>query len=323
MRRPVAAHLARALAAGLAATLLLSACTSDPEDPATPSPTAEAGDGASAEDVAALEAVGVVGEAGSAPDLEFETPFSVQGHVARVETEGSGADLVDGQELTLHYVVHSGEDGSQIRSTWEQETPDRILLGDAAYVPALNEVLAGQKVGVRVLFAAPGQAATETSEAFPSTIMAIEVVDAVTPPTRAEGEAVEPPAGLPEVTLGENGRPEIEFPDGVEKPTELVVQPLIRGEGAPVEAGQTITVHYTGWLWDDRIFDTSWEKKPIEAPIGVGNLVAGWDEGLVGQPVGSQLLLLVPPDKGYGAEGFGDIPPDATLVFVVDILSAR
>jgi peptidylprolyl isomerase len=136
---------------------------------------------------------------------------------------------------------------------------------------------------------------------------------------------VEPVEGLPTVELAEDGAPTITVPD-TEPPTELVAQPLIEGEGAEVEAGQRITVHYTGVLWDDgETFDSSWERgSPATFDIGTGAVIPGWDEGLVGQTVGSQVLLVVPPDKGY-PEGSpdGSIEAGDTIVFVVDILDAR
>jgi peptidylprolyl isomerase len=102
-----------------------------------------------------------------------------------------------------------------------------------------------------------------------------------------------------------------------------VVQPLIEGDGPAVESGQTITVQYSGWLWDGTPFDSSWERgTPAAFGIGVQQVITGWDEGLVGQKVGSQVLLVVPPDKAYGDTPKETIPAGSTLVFVVDVLAA-
>lgn len=322
-------RLAAAPVALITSALLLAGCSGDdPEPEATPSPTQEAPTvpKPSADDVAALEGVALEGEAGAQPTVTYDLPFDVSAPVARVVDEGSGDALEAGQELQVNYVVHSGDDGSELASTWGLGATERLSFTDQALVPALVEVLTDAQVGVRLLFAAPGtegQAATETTQeipASPATVIAMEVVDATFP--RAEGEAVEPPAGLPTVELGENGEPSIEIPADAEEPSELVVQPLIRGEGAVVEAGQYVRIHYTGVLWDGTEFDSSWGRQPLEAVIGAGQLIDGWDEGVVGQTVGSQVLLVIPPEKGYGAEGQGTIPGDATLVFVVDILEA-
>lgn len=336
MRRLAAAPLT----ALLATTLLLAACSGGAEDPQdSPTPT-EATDGSdgdqapdqpgpTADDVSALEAVTVEGALGSAPTVEFETPFDVTAPVARVDTEGDGADLESGQRLTLHYVALNGDDASEAASTWEADSPEPLTLGDEGVVPALNEVLDGQQVGVRVLFAAPSRPATEATEQapateeVPATVMAIEVVDARSIPERAEGEAVEPPGDLPTVTLADDGQPSIEIPDDFEEPSELVVQPLVEGTGEPVEQGQTVTFQYSGWLTDGTVFDSSWERgAPFTTPIGAGRVIPGWDEGLVGQPVGSQVLLVIPPEMAYGDQDTGGIPPNSTLIFVVDILDA-
>jgi peptidylprolyl isomerase len=105
-----------------------------------------------------------------------------------------------------------------------------------------------------------------------------------------------------------------------------VVQPLITGSGPAVQAGQTVTVHYTGVIWGTgRVFDSSWKTgEPVPFVIGGGQVIKGWDQGLVGQTVGSQVLLVIPPDLGYGSAGNsgGGIKGTDTLVFVVDILDA-
>lgn len=331
-------RLTAPFAALLATSLVLAGCSADPEEPAA-SPTEEApteeGSGVaepSEEDVASLDDVTVEGETGAAPTVTFDQPFDVSAPVARVETEGTGDPLEKGQEIQMNYVALAGDDGSQLVSTWENGTPETLMFADDALVPVLAEAFTGQKVGARLLFAVPrteAQAATELSPeiaAAPATVMALEIVSAGFP--RAEGEAVEPPEGLPTVELAENGEPEITVPEGATEPDELVVQPLIKGDGPEVESGQQVRMHYKGALWDGTVFDQSWGGPPFGTTqpltIGTGSVIEGWDEGLVGQTVGSQVLLVIPPEMGYGAEGAGeDIPGDATLVFVVDIIEAK
>ena len=97
-----------------------------------------------------------------------------------------------------------------------------------------------------------------------------------------------------------------------------------KGSGPAVTAGQTVVVKYTGWLWDGTQFDSSWDAGttfPV-SDIGSASVIDGWNEGLVGLNVGSQVLLVVPPDKGYGDTANGSIPASSTLVFVVDVLAA-
>lgn len=127
----------------------------------------------------------------------------------------------------------------------------------------------------------------------------------------------------PSISRAANGAPSVDFA-GAEMPAELVVEVLEAGGGAAVVEGQNITVHYTGWLWDGAEFDSSWGRgAPISFGIGRGQLIDGWVDGIVGQPVGSKLLLVVPPHAGYGDRNMGPIPGGSTLVFAVDILDAK
>ncbi len=128
---------------------------------------------------------------------------------------------------------------------------------------------------------------------------------------------------LPTITRGANGAPAIDFA-GATMPDGLVVDVLEPGDGAAVAEGQSITVHYTGWLWDGATFDSSWDRgEPISFVIARGSLIDGWVDGLVGQPVGSKVLLVVPPEAGYGDRSMGPIPAGSTLVFAVDVLDAK
>jgi len=316
------------LTVAIATSLLLAGCSADPGPAADPtaSPTQDTASPAAAEpteaDIAALAAVVVEGPLGALPTVTFDLPFTTSAPVARMDVEGTGAVLVDGQSMTIQYAAFSGDDSTVLGSTWEDGSTQALTVGDETMVSALNDVLKDQRVGVRILFAIPAVAATDTAEAQAPQVIVLEVVSAIDVPDRAEGEAVEPPDGLPVVTLDEDGAPSIEVPADAEEPTELVAQTLIKGAGPVVESGQTIIVHYSGWLWDGTMFDSSWETlTPFSTQIGVGQLIEGWDQGLVGQTVGSQVLLVVPSDLGYGAEGYNDIPADATLIFVIDILA--
>ncbi|WP_448058506.1 FKBP-type peptidyl-prolyl cis-trans isomerase [Cellulomonas hominis] len=306
----------RLAATTLALVLLLAGCSSS--DDSSPDPTsstdAPAADAtASAADIAALAAVEVAGDAGAAPTLTFDQPFSVSAAVARVATPGTGDTIADGQVVTFNYIAVSGTDGSQLGTTYGAD-PESFTLSQGSLVAPLYDALVDEQVGARVLFAAPG--ADET------TLMALEVTAAKTVPSRAEGEAVAPADGLPAVTLAADGQPSITTVDA-DAPTDLVTQVLIKGAGATVESGQTITVQYSGWLWDGTPFDSSWENgSSFTTSIGTGAVVPGWDTGLVGQTVGSQVLLVIPPDQAYRDAGSGSIPGGSTLIFVVDILDA-
>lgn len=130
---------------------------------------------------------------------------------------------------------------------------------------------------------------------------------------------------LPAASGSFGDKPVLSFPADA-APAGLAVEVLSRGDGEIVQAGDDIEVHYLGQIWGGRIFDTSYDRgESISFPIGVGAVIAGWDEGLVGAPVGSRMLLSIPPHLGYGDRGMprAGIGGTDTLVFVVDILGTR
>lgn len=102
----------------------------------------------------------------------------------------------------------------------------------------------------------------------------------------------------------------------------LVFEDVVEGQGDTASAGHTVTVHYTGWLTDGRKFDSSKDRNaPFDFALGGRQVIAGWDEGVAGMKVGGTRKLTIPPQLGYGARGAGGvIPPNATLVFEVELL---
>ncbi len=104
--------------------------------------------------------------------------------------------------------------------------------------------------------------------------------------------------------------------------TGLVIEEVTLGAGDAAAAGQRVTVHYTGWLTDGTKFDSSKDRgDPFVFPLGAQRVIAGWDEGVQGMRVGGVRKLTIPPALGYGARGAGGvIPPNATLVFEVELL---
>jgi len=299
------------------------------EEPAVEEPAA---------DDPVLDGVTVTGAVGEAMQVEVETPLEVDETFRRIVEEGDGDPLEAGQSVTFQAVGVNGRDGNEFDNTYaepsEEGTPS-IVMDATQVVPGLVSGLLGAPVGSRVVIAVAPQDGFQAQGGIPGAgieaddtlVYVLDVLSAETPAEpldRAEGTEVEPEAGLPTVELGDDGAPTITLPDG-DPPTELVVQPLIEGEGAEVEAGQQLTVHYTGIIWPGgEQFDSSWDRgEPATFPIGTGGVISGWDEGLVGQTIGSQILLVIPPEQGYGPDGNpqAGIEGTDTLVFVVDILA--
>jgi FKBP-type peptidyl-prolyl cis-trans isomerase len=112
--------------------------------------------------------------------------------------------------------------------------------------------------------------------------------------------------------------------DGKPKTTISGVQywDIVVGTGATAVPGNTVGVHYTGWLTDGKKFDSSVDRgKPVAFPLGAGRVIKGWDEGIVGMKVGGKRQLRIPPGLAYGIRGSGAVPPNSILIFDVELLA--
>ena len=174
-----------------------------------------------------------------------------------------------------------------------------------------------QLIAVALVFAACGDSkpASDTAAATPTaTATATPFIEKVT------GD----PTPFPEVPPSDRKEPKLEAGKG-DPPAKLVVRDLEPGDGATIKRGDTLTLDYKGALYEDgKTFDSSWSTgEPFHFIFGAGQVIDGWEQGLEGMRVGGRRELTVPPELAYGDHGQGSIPPNATLVFVVDLLDAR
>lgn len=253
----------------------------------------------------------VQGTSGGPPTLEYEKPFDVRRPGSSTVWPGTGDVLERDDPVLLNLYAQDGRDGTELQNTF-RTAPAAFTMAEESLGNNLFEALEGVRVGARISL-------VEEDDGVPVLL----VVDVL--PARASGVDGAPvPRSLPQVRLDDLGAPEIRVPRGAEPPGELVVHPLVRGSGQQVRAGQVLTVEFTAVRWSDgAVVDTTWSEgtPPQSAEIGIGRLVEGWDQGLVEQTVGSQVLLVVPPQDGY-ANTTSRLAGE-TLVYVVDILDAH
>ena len=216
---------------------------------------------------------------------------------------GSGAVVGVGDLIEVKYVGVLLEDGAEFDASWDRGQTFFVPVGVGAVIPGWDQGLLGMREGGRRLLIIPpnlGYGAAGAGSAVPANATLLFAVDLV------QIVNVSVPA-IPSVnTVG----------------TDLEVEDLLVGDGEAVEPGDTVSVHYLGSLVDGTVFDTSWSRgRPFTTQIGVGMVIQGWDQGIIGMREGGRRLLKVPSDLAYGETGAGSsIGPDTPLVFVVDLL---
>ena len=283
-----------ALSLGLG--LALSGCGPSPDD----SPTAAA--------TTPAPLVEISGTGGQAPVFTYTAPLAVEKPLTEVVWEGDGEPVVDNKPVLLSIYSQDATDGAVVRDDFAS-VPQAYLLSPEAIGTDLYTALSGRTVGTRLLHV------VET-DGVPL-VTSIDIL-----PTRALGETRAPAEGLPTVTLDATGSPTVTVPAGATPPTSPVVQQLIRGTGDQVTAGLQVVIQFVAVKWSTgELFDTTWgaDLLPETVTLGADQLIEGFEEGLVDLPVGSQVMLVVPPGLGFGPSG-NDLSAE-TLVYVVDILA--
>jgi peptidylprolyl isomerase len=317
VRRTVAAVL-------LPLLLVLAGCGGSSDDDDTPS----------AKPVT-IDDISVSGAEGEKPQVDFQPPVTFEKTESEVVIKGPGkGDAVTPEsQVTVDYLALNASDGSEIGSTYGEGAQPQIFTVNQV-VMAFSTGLEGAHAGDRVLIAsAPADAFGEAGNGADvakntSIIFVVDVLDVATPLSEAKGKEVAAPADVPELKLDKDGHP-TKFKATKTTPKtvdELGVYTVIEGTGPKVKSGQTITAHYVGQLYPDgAVFDSSWQRgQPAQFEIGTGGVIKGWDGGLVGQRVGSRVILVIPSELGYGKAGNPpSIPKNADLIFSIDILAAN
>ncbi|WP_426560305.1 FKBP-type peptidyl-prolyl cis-trans isomerase [Angustibacter sp. McL0619] len=306
--------------------VLLAGCASADK------PAADTSTIAAADIPAALKAVTVTGDVGKKPAVKLgQTPTILARSGVIVVKPGSGDTIKTGERVSVDYVLINATSGKEADTSFGRQ-PASFVADPAKLMPGLANSLIGQKVGSRVLagvaprdgFGVDGNSELGFTK-DDGLIFVLDVKSASTPLTKATGDTVAPAAGLPTIKDGDSG-PTITMVAGAKAPTTTVTQVLIKGKGPVVKSGQTVSVNYVGQIFGtNTVFDSSYKRgAAADFAVGTGQTIAGFDKGLVGQTVGSRVLLVIPPAEGYGKAGNSQagIKGTDTLVFVIDILDA-
>lgn len=274
-----------------------------------------------------IDAVKVTAEANKVPTVEvvtkqpgssIKTPLaSIKATQTKVVKEGNGPTFTGNELVLAEYAVFSSTTGKILGSSQFNGTDQAAEVFDSTNSLIYCKALSGVKEGSLVIFATPA-----TEEDPEGSLFVIDLKKVYLP--HANGDVQSPESGLPAVVRApKTGQPGLIQPS-FSAPTEFKKAVIIQGKGETVKVGDSVTVHYTGWVWGASFgspFDSSWNNgKPATFTLTNGGLISGFIKALDGATVGSQIIASLPPAEGYGAQGNGTIPANSTLVFVIDIL---
>jgi FKBP-type peptidyl-prolyl cis-trans isomerase len=279
-------------------------------------------------------AVTVSGAFDQNPSIKIPAQKAGSGLTVKTLIHGTGPVLGRTDSFDVNYAIYIWS-GTAHRLAQSSFTAHRPTLFAGRLLPGLETALIGQKMGSRVLAVIPPkqgfgksgnpQAGVKGSDTLVFVVDMLKDFKAnasATGTTESSGGK-----GLPTVTAAAGAAPTIKMPSG-KPPATLVTKTLVKGTGPVVTKGQLLVVQYVGAIWNTgKVFDASWNRhQPFGFTIGANpsQVIAGWDKGLVGQTVGSRVMLVIPPADGYGKAGSpqAGIKGTDTLVFVVDILGA-
>src|SRR4051794_36534739 len=258
--------------------------------------------------------VKVSGDFGKAQTATFKTPLKASSIERTVVTPGTGAKTSSGQTVDALISVYLGKDGKALGSQ-----PVSLTVGDSSVIPAFTAGIDCVPLGSRVVVAAP---AKDMYGEQGNPQLGITAQDSLVIVTDVIGLKKQLTPGVwktdvPKVTFDASGKPTVKLPKGKPSP-DLLLKVLKPGTGDVVKSGDTVTLDYQGTSWNTRkIFDQSYGKQP--ASFKTTDVVEGFGAALVGQKVGTRLVVTIPPKYAYGEKGAGQQLSGQTLVCVIDI----
>lgn len=271
----------------------------------------------------ALDGVTVTGAIGSKPSVDFAKPLSSNAIETKVIKEGTGPAIVGKQYIRFDYSIFNGTTKTNLgQSKYDAGQ------GEAQYLVPENAVdichgLTGVKEGSRVAIIIPaGVAASEDSDPLKKTDSVLFVIDVHKVYLQTTSTSVRSTdSGMPSVVFAPDGTPGVTMPKA-SAPADFKKNTLLDGSGETISLGDTVTLNYSGFLWESgNVFDSSWTNgKPEQFQITEGGLIEGFVKALIGAKLGSKMVVVIPPEMGYGAQGNNTIPGNATLVFVIEVL---
>ena len=313
------------LAIPLLACVVLAGCgSSKPAASSSSSPSSSSG---------ANSAVTATGSFGKTPNVTI--PKAKAGSTLAVKTviQGTGTTLTKSDAMAANFVLYFW-DGTSSSLKANTFTSNPTMIG-GSMLPGLETALIGQKVGSRVLAVIPPAQGYGTSgdtqlgiKGTTTLVFVIDVLKSYSATAGATGSQESNGGGtLPTVSAKAGSAPTLTFSSS-SPPSGLVTKTLVKGNGPKVVKGEYVIAQYVGYIWrTKKAFGSSWSSgTPFGFVIGASpeQVIPGWDKALVGQTVGSRVLLSIPPAEGYGSAGQSQagIKGTDTLVFVIDIVDA-
>lgn len=277
---------------------------------------------------ASIDKVSVSGAFGTVPTATFDSPLTSDKIETKVISEGSGPKFTGDQFIELDFLAINGGTGETLQSTKFDGSDSGSQVIASGQFPDFCAALSGVREGSRVAvlfppdFAHKSEGSPESGIGKDDSIVYVLDVRKVYLPY-AVGDEQPPQSGFPSVVRAPNGTPGLTQLK-TDAPTEFKVATLIKGNGEVIDQGDSIVVHYSGFVWGGESFDSSWDRgAPAQFQLSQGQLIEGFIKALDGQTVGSQVIAVIPPAEGYGDQEQGSIPANSTLIFVIDILGTK